>query len=68
MLFSPYTIFIYEFFFRDRLANMDLGNDLRRLRVMAIVGAEKLAYLAAMLVVPCWCWTSPGGRSSSASP
>jgi linoleoyl-CoA desaturase len=54
MLFSPYTIFVYdfEFFFRDRLANMDLRHDLRRLRVMAIVGAEKMVYLAAMLVVP----------------
>ena len=54
MLFSPYTIFVYdfEFFFRDRLANMDLRHDLRRLRVMAIVGAEKLAYFTVMLVVP----------------
>ena len=54
MLFSPFTIFVYDFafFFRDRLANMDLRHDLRRLRVMAIVGAEKAAYLTLMLVVP----------------
>src|SRR4051794_783453 len=54
MLFSPYTVFVYdfEFFFRDRLANMDLKHDLRRLRVMAIVACEKLAYFALMLVIP----------------
>lgn len=54
MLFSPYTIFIYdfEFFFRGRLANMDLRHDLRRLRVMAIVATEKLAYFALMLGLP----------------
>ena len=54
MLFSPFTVFVYDFafFFRDRLANMDLRHDLRRLRVMAIVGAEKAAYLTLMLVVP----------------
>ncbi len=54
MLFSPYTIFIYdfEFFFRESLANMNVRGDLRRLRVMAIVAAEKLIYLTAMLVVP----------------
>jgi linoleoyl-CoA desaturase len=54
MLFSPYTTFVYdfEFFFRDRLANMDLRHDIRRLRVLAIVAAEKLVYLSVMLVVP----------------
>jgi linoleoyl-CoA desaturase len=31
---------------------MDLSHDLRRLRVMAIVASEKLAYFALMLVIP----------------
>ncbi len=31
---------------------MDLRHDLRRLRVMAVVGAEKAAYLTMVLVVP----------------
>ena len=70
MLFSPFTVFVYDFafLFRDRLANMDLRHDLRRLRVMAVVVAEKSAYLTRCSSCRCWSWTSPGGRSSSASP
>lgn len=54
LLFSPYTIFVYDFAFlgRVRLANMDLRRDLRRLRIRAIVAAEKLVYLAATLALP----------------
>jgi linoleoyl-CoA desaturase len=54
MLFSPFTIFVYDwqFFSRDRLANMDLRHDLRHLRVMAIVALEKAVYFTLVLVVP----------------
>lgn len=54
MLFSLFTIFVYDiqFFFRDRLANMDLRQDVRRPRVMAVVLAEKVVYLAFALVLP----------------
>jgi linoleoyl-CoA desaturase len=54
MLFSIYSVFLYDFqfFFRDRLANMDLRQEIRRRRVFAIVALEKLAYFGLMLVIP----------------
>ena len=77
MLFSPYTVLVYdfEFFFRDQLANMDLRSDLRRLRVMAIVAAEKIVYFSIMLVLPMlvldqpwWAVVLGFARSCSAPP
>ena len=53
-LFSLYSVFLYDFafFFRDRLANIDLRAEVRRPRVLAIVALEKAVYLGLTLVVP----------------
>ena len=54
LLFSLYSVVLYDFqfFFRDRLANIDLKGEIRTPKAVAVVVLEKSVYLFLTLLLP----------------